>query len=79
MSNADLTPRKGRNSKINSPRAGSLFLAPFFRWLRRSLFQVLSLWRAKEKSGAREKNAGRLVFPRADPSVARRFLLLTTI
>ena len=30
MSNADLTPRKGRNSKINSPRAGSLFLAPFF-------------------------------------------------
>ena len=27
MWNADLTPREGRNSKINSSRAGSLFLA----------------------------------------------------
>ena len=30
MWNADLTPREGRNSKINSSRAGSLFLASFF-------------------------------------------------
>ena len=29
MWNADLTPREGRNSKINSSRAGSLFLALF--------------------------------------------------
>ena len=28
--NADMTPLKGQNSKINSSRAGSLFLAPFF-------------------------------------------------
>ena len=30
MWNADLTPREGRNSKLNSSRAGSLFLASFF-------------------------------------------------